>query len=469
MKNQKRQETAYLTGCLLLYLLPALVLGSRLYNDSDQYIVMHIHREPLYPLWLLFFRSVLPEAVCYRAAGLVQCVLNALATYVLALRLKRLFSLDGVRRALIILLAFLPQALTYFGSSSRMYMAGDILSESLAYPLFLITMMLLIETAVGEGGNVLKQRVTWGALFAALILSLLRGQMIVLGIVWFLTVCLRLVREHSHGQVGNTGPVLRGMLVSALCVALFLAGRNLFVRTYFYVLGEGFDSHSIAMSNVISHVLYVSEEEDAAAVPDSEPFFEKPDDTLRDYFLRMCDKMDTMRMNLSYEEGSLYARNSYMESCRDPIAYDIAWRTIYEAVDVHGYDYNTEDAMANEVNGALVRALMPVVFPRWISVYARHVTQGIICSVGITHPVLSWLFLVLFAAAVGMTLNALLKKTGQGKRYALATVPLLLFLLGNACAVALLQFCIQRYMFYAFPLFYILYGNWFYERLKGAI
>ena len=46
---------------------------------------------------------------------------------------------------------------------------------------------------------------------------------------------------------------------------------------------------------------------------------------------------------------------------------------------------------------------------------------------------------------------------------------LLLFVLGNACAVALLQFCIQRYMFYAFPLFYILYGNLIYERLKGVI
>lgn len=464
MKTTPRGKTALIAFCFLLYLLPALVLGSRLYNDSEQYIAMHIHREPLYPLWLYFFRSLFPSGMCYRIAGICQCILNALATAFLALRLKKLFSFGRVRTYLAVLLAFAPQVLTFFGSSSRMYMAGDILSESLAYPGFLVAMTLLVETVTSDAAQVLSERTTLAAFAAGFLLSLLRGQMIVLVIVWFLTVCVRLFRAHGPWQAKET---LRRVFVAALGVLLFLGGRNLFVRTYFYALGEGFETHSIAMSNAVAHVLYVSDKEDAEVLPDTEPFFEKPDDTLRDYFLLMCDKMDTMRMNLSYEEGSLYARNSYMESCRDAIAYSIAWRTIYDEIDVHGYDYNTEDAMANAVNAALVRGLMKAVFPRWVAVYLRHVTQGVIRSIGITHPVLSWVFLALFVLAAAVTVRAhFVQDTGMKGRCALATVPLLLFILGNACAVALLQFCIQRYMFYTVPFFYILYGNLLYELIR---
>ena len=35
--------------------------GVGIYNDSQQYITMHIHREPLYPLFLLFFRKLFGE------------------------------------------------------------------------------------------------------------------------------------------------------------------------------------------------------------------------------------------------------------------------------------------------------------------------------------------------------------------------------------------------------------------------
>ena len=45
-----------LAGLLAFFLGMFVRYGVGVYNDSEQYITMHIHREPLYPLFLAFFR-----------------------------------------------------------------------------------------------------------------------------------------------------------------------------------------------------------------------------------------------------------------------------------------------------------------------------------------------------------------------------------------------------------------------------
>ena len=61
---------------LLLYigfLSTFFVFGAGVYNDSDQYIRMHIHREPLYPLFLAGLRAVWPEEESWLTAmGVLQ-------------------------------------------------------------------------------------------------------------------------------------------------------------------------------------------------------------------------------------------------------------------------------------------------------------------------------------------------------------------------------------------------------------
>ena len=61
MEIIKKRTTSTKSWCilaaLLLFFLGMLAVGGvGVYNDSEQYITMHIHREPLYPLFLAFFR-----------------------------------------------------------------------------------------------------------------------------------------------------------------------------------------------------------------------------------------------------------------------------------------------------------------------------------------------------------------------------------------------------------------------------
>lgn len=46
--------------------------GLGFYNDSDQYVVMHIHREPGYPLFLFVLRQIFGGASLWAAAFFKQ-------------------------------------------------------------------------------------------------------------------------------------------------------------------------------------------------------------------------------------------------------------------------------------------------------------------------------------------------------------------------------------------------------------
>ena len=73
VKNKKK-SFCILIGLLIFFLGMLAAYGVGVYNDSDQYITMHIHREPLYPLFLAFFRAFLRYSdkmhVIYRSISL---------------------------------------------------------------------------------------------------------------------------------------------------------------------------------------------------------------------------------------------------------------------------------------------------------------------------------------------------------------------------------------------------------------
>ncbi|MBR0163225.1 MAG: hypothetical protein IJQ12_00990 [Lachnospiraceae bacterium] len=446
-----------LAVCAGLFVCVYLIVSFKLHNDSPQYIAMHIHREPVYPLYLAFFRVIFGEGDRYLwAAGFVQCLLNALGIWYFAERVTRVMWGTLPLKIAAYVLALLPQPLTYVSSVTRFYMAGDICSESIAYPLFLVCfvqLLLLLLSPVPEDGKKDFARCIRCALLL-LLASLVRGQMTILFIVFFAVLLVRALR----GGLGGSAFLLKGILLPFLSMLLLMGARNLSVKTYFYALGNGFETYSIAAGNAFSDVLYVSDRTDGAFIPETYPLPEGPRITLREYFYRMYDKMDEMRMNRRYESGSFHERNLFLETCNDPLKYEVGERVVYESTRPLGFDYNEENLMQGRVFSALLRALLPHLFGAWLSVYLRHVFQGLVRSVGIAHPVLSYVFFALLLAVMLFTIARALRGLSRKERITDGTWMMLLVLLitaGNVFAVALVQFCISRYMFYVFPLFYL--------------
>ena len=77
VKKRKTNSIVLLTGLLVYFLGMLLFNGVGIYNDSEQYITMHIHREPLYPLFLQHMHDFRAEyTICLpQAAGILSSII----------------------------------------------------------------------------------------------------------------------------------------------------------------------------------------------------------------------------------------------------------------------------------------------------------------------------------------------------------------------------------------------------------
>ena len=76
--GKRVRSGAFLMLLLAVFLGMFAVFGPGVYNDSDQYLKMHIHREPLYPLFLAALRTVFPNGWLI-AMGVLQNVFAAVS------------------------------------------------------------------------------------------------------------------------------------------------------------------------------------------------------------------------------------------------------------------------------------------------------------------------------------------------------------------------------------------------------
>ena len=94
LDREKKRALCILAALLVFFMTMLAACGVGVYNDSEQYITMHIHREPLYPLFLWCFRGVIGEGYLPVAMA-VQGILTAFGITVLSEYLTRRFQQIG--------------------------------------------------------------------------------------------------------------------------------------------------------------------------------------------------------------------------------------------------------------------------------------------------------------------------------------------------------------------------------------
>ena len=92
MKKRRIGSWCILGGLLAFFLGMLAAWGVGVYNDSEQYIAMHIHREPLYPLFLAFFRALFGEGYLTVVAA-AQNILTAAGIWVFSEYIGKRFKL----------------------------------------------------------------------------------------------------------------------------------------------------------------------------------------------------------------------------------------------------------------------------------------------------------------------------------------------------------------------------------------
>lgn len=421
------------------WLLPVLffaalwLLGTTgIYNDSNQYIAMHIHREPLYSFFLWIFRSLFGETKYLDIVRFLQNGLAAFSVIWLAESLKKRFGFGQWMETLVCLILLAPHIITPVFSASGLVLSNGVISEALGLPLFyLFTAQCMKMVYTRQRGAALS------SLLLSLFLSLVRGQMMFTILLWLVFAGAVVIVEKKK--------LAKRLLICVVCTALAFGTRTLLVKSYNLVFNGYFINNTFGSVGLLANILYASDEEDAERIADQD-----------------ARVMFELSYRLAKEQGATYQdapegffnRAAHLEKWHDAIKFEMIeepWRQLH---DREGFiDYIPENVESDRIAATIVKSLLPAVLGRWLYDYLALACYGLIRSIAVVHPLLNWYALTAYLAYI--VLAALAWRKNHNSNAVWLAAFSLLAVLANVFATSMIIMCLSRYGIYGLPLFYV--------------
>ena len=421
------------------WLLPVLIfaalwlLGTTgIYNDSNQYIAMHIHREPLYSFFLWIFRSLFGETKYLDIVRFLQNGLAAFSVIWLAESLKKRFDFGQWMEALVCLILLAPHIITPVFSASGLVLSNGVISEALGLPLFyLFTAQCMKMVYTRQRGAALS------SLLLSLFLSLVRGQMMFTILLWLVFAGAVVIVEKKK--------LAKRLLICVVCTALAFGTRTLLVKSYNLVFNGYFINNTFGSVGLLANILYAADEEDAERIADQD-----------------ARVMFELSYRLAKEQGATYQdapegffnRAAHLEKWHDAIKFEMIeepWRQLH---DREGFiDYIPENVESDRIAATIVKSLLPAVLGRWLYDYLALACYGLIRSIAVVHPLLNWYALTAYLAYI--VLAALAWRKNHNSNAVWLAAFSLLAVLANVFATSMIIMCLSRYVIYGLPLFYV--------------
>ena len=421
------------------WLLPVLffaalwLLGTTgIYNDSNQYIAMHIHREPLYSFFLWIFRSLFGETKYLDIVRFLQNGLAAFSVIWLAESLKKRFAFGQWMEALVCLILLAPHIITPVFSASGLVLSNGVISEALGLPLFyLFTAQCMKMVYTRQRGAALS------SLLLSLFLSLVRGQMMFTILLWLVFAGAVVIVEKKK--------LAKRLLICVVCTALAFGTRTLLVKSYNLVFNGYFINNTFGSVGLLANILYAADEEDAERIVDQD-----------------ARVMFELSYRLAKEQGATYQdapegffnRAAHLEKWHDAIKFEMIeepWRQLH---DREGFiDYIPENVESDRIAATIVKSLLPAVLGRWLYDYLALACYGLIRSIAVVHPLLNWYALTAYLAYIVLAALAWRKNHNSNAVWLAAFSLLAVF--ANVFATSMIIMCLSRYVIYGLPLFYV--------------
>lgn len=420
-----------LAVCLLFYVAMCLIYGPQLGADSNGYIHMISAREPVYPLFLMVFRTVFGEAHYLYAVAFAQNLLMAFAVWYLTMYLRRRFAWKEWMTYAMIAMHFAVALLCQFAAGRASIYPNSILTEGVTLSLWLIFITFLLKALWEE-----QMRHAAYALLLAAVMMDVRKQMAVGYIVLFGTLLF--------GWIGQKGYFKRMAAVAGmiLCSILLALGGT---RLYNYVMRGDFTQNTRDMNLVLTTSLYIADKEDAALI--GEP-------AVQELFRQVIDILEEKECNYRFAKPGWRNLEAHYGAHYDKITIDTTGPMFIEYAMEQGFAEGLEaEKEADRMSGVIVSSLLADNLGTYLKVYLASVGNGLINSVAKRNAWLDWYALAAYLVYLGLMAACLLKK--ETRRAGLFGLTVCISIGVNVGVTAALIFCQTRYMIYNMALFYM--------------
>ena len=431
MKTKNKKLTMLLICSAIFYGAMFLFLGVGFYGDSQQYVDMHIHREPGYSSFLWIIRQLTGNLeLSLWVAAILQNILAIVVTAKVVDFFSEEFHLNKVETALLMVLQFVPHLVTVFMSVTRVVFSNGILSESLCYPLF----QLFIVFCYKSFFDTKSKSVVWCALIGFL-LAITRSQFMIAFLIWFVLLGIKYFMKKEY----------RKIFVVALLTMVLFASRSYLMKCYNYVFNEKhFVTSTYGGVNTLANVMYASDREAGERIED---------EFTREMFYLMYDEMCAAGWNRESTGDGILTQAIYLEEIHDRIKFDVLDRCYADILENMGYtDYYAREMEADRLSMEILKSILPSCFGVWVGNYFVLAFRGMMRCIGITHPFIGIVVWGLYVFAFASCAYKLFKDKWSKEGWLMFIA--LLSILALAFSTSITIMCLSRYMIYGFVSFY---------------
>lgn len=412
-----------------------LITGEPLYlGDTFQHELQFVTRDPVYALIIQFLRFISSKNH-YELIIILQNILAVVANTVFLCFLRKSFSLNGWLTVLSGFVMLTPHIITPLASSSHMVITNSLLSEGIAYSLYLFFIMEILKMVWSRE---ITGKSSIAALLWALLLSLVRGQFMVLILVWFIAAVIIAVLKKD----------IKKLVLFTVILAVTFAGRGLLVKTYNYCEQGLFVPTASGKAMSVANVIYAADREDGDDIED---------EGLRQLFYDIYDAAYSDEMNYKFSPEGFMARAKHHEACHDSLNFDYftvkAKDYISKTRGIYVEDYQRMMVEVDKVASELMSELIPNMLPRYIENYVCIAALGLVRSVAVENPVLDIYAVIIYIVAFALIITVWIKNHESKAAPFMALT--LLTIAGTVAGTSMMIQCISRYMLYNLPLFYL--------------
>lgn len=442
MKTWKEQlgrtklDIGILAGLLLLFGGIFLLFDVRELSDSFQYLHQFVAREPVYALLLQLLTTLFKENYTI-PLGILQNLLAVISIYWLYRRISEILDMNWFSNILVVLLLLSPHIVTPLVSRTHMIITNSVLTEGIAVSLYYVWFGMLLSSLMGF----YRQRKilhTAESLLISVLLSMIRGQLMICIIVWTIVMLFISFKEKQYKKI----------LLVLLTALLSFGLKTELTKIYNYLESDLYVNTVSSKPMLLANAVYVADLEDGRSITD---------DKLKEAYEKIITGIQTDGLSIQSASGNLIEKANFHEAGHEIINFDYivpALNAYTEYQDgITESEYFSLLIKQDQYAGEIFSAIFPNILSKFVKNYFCIASLGFVRSVAVDRSILSIYALCIYVAAAAFVL-ILLRKDWKS-RSAWFMILVMLLICGTVFGTSIMIECISRYMIYNLPLFYI--------------
>lgn len=455
-----------LLSSLVFYLFFAFYDGAVIYPDSASYIEMSFAREPFYPLFLAFLRSISPQNYLLYTV-IFQSLLMAFCSWLLANYLSKKLQIHKIYSIILYALPIVTSLLCRFAAQRASMYTNSVLTEGICTSLYLFFIYCILKYLWDNS----KIHIALSWLIAFIMISSRKQMLMVLPLLF-----LAIVYTNFNNQ-----KLWRGIIIATVSCFMIFPAFKLFDCTYNYVTRGVFQGHSSSNRFVTTMVFYNAERSDADYIEDED---------VKQLFLTIYDVCDKKGYLGSHAGDGWFHEVNHFGDHYDHIQINTMWPMIQEhSIKIIDLEYQTTDITEEErktlydketdrLNSIMISSILPHQLPELVKSLFNNFLSGLVITVAQLRQILVPYTIVIFLAYFILTgrlafywyhnKNINSNNVDLASKNVIFAIITLLGIFFNVLLVSAVIFCQTRYTIYNMPLFYMAGAVLLYQNIITA-